>query len=57
MALIKPDLAGNVREFDVEHIEDFLRDKAGPEQLLTTSEMQSIVWRELLNIKAQSDEK
>ncbi|XP_026479834.1 anoctamin-10-like [Ctenocephalides felis] len=57
MALLKPDLAGNIREFDLEHIEDFLPDKAGPEQLLTTSEMQSIVWRELINMKAQADEK
>ncbi|XP_026479830.1 anoctamin-10-like [Ctenocephalides felis] len=27
MALLKPDLAGNIREFDLEHIEDFLPDK------------------------------
>lgn len=52
MEIVKMDKNGQMREFTVTQLEEFLADGMSVEDLLTTSEKQTIVRHELENIRA-----
>lgn len=52
MEIVKEDRSGQIREFTVNQLEDFLEDGMLVEDFLTTSEKQTIVRHELENIRA-----
>lgn len=56
MEMIKEDSSGQMREFTVAQLEDFLQDNMHEDDLLTMSERQTIVRHELENIRALPEE-
>lgn len=56
MELMKLDRSGQMREFTVAQLEDFLPEDMHVDDLLTMSERQTIVWHELDNIRALAED-
>lgn len=56
LEMIKEDRSGQMREFTVAQLEDFLKDDMHDDDLLTMSERQTIVRHELENIRALPEE-
>ncbi|KRT81314.1 hypothetical protein AMK59_4973, partial [Oryctes borbonicus] len=56
MEIAKMDKNGQMREFTVEQLEDFLPEGMSVEDLLTNSERQTIVRHELENIRALAED-
>lgn len=56
MEIVKEDRNGQMREFTVDQLEEFLPDGGHVEDLLTIAERQTIVLHELENIRALAED-
>lgn len=56
MEMVKKDQNGQMREFTVDQLEDFLPEGMHVDDLLTVAERQTIVRRELENIRALTED-